>query len=155
MMIKRSGPPPAASSKVLSVMTGNEPGLNALEAEELRQDQNDIMRLEQRQAEARATDKIGSVVGYGPYVFDQSPTEVFGEDLIKTCKNDVTRIPNWRFTRWYFRERIIVDLFRTQAAYDGADVEARRRMAKKYKVRYAALGPRMSFRTDLPQQLGI
>ena len=50
---------------------------------------------------------------------------------------------------------MIVDLFRTKQAYKEAEVEARRRMAKKHGVKYAALGPSMSYRTDLPQQLNL
>ena len=146
-MIKRSGPPPASSGKVLSVRAGEEAGLNALERIEDAQDRADIAKLEQRQAEAQAMDKIGTVVGYGPYDTDQSPTQVFGMAAIKA--------PEWRFSRWYFRDKIIVDLFRTRQAYQAAEVEARRRMAKKHGVRYAALGPSMSYRTDLPQQLGL
>ncbi|MFA5937596.1 MAG: hypothetical protein WC822_07000 [Candidatus Paceibacterota bacterium] len=154
-MTKRSGPPPAASSKVLRIRTDDQSGLSALEQAERQQDQADESALEQRIAGERASDKIGSVVGYGPFVLDQSPTEVFGPELIAACKNDVSKIPNWRFSRWYFRDRIIVDLFRVESAYKEADVPARRRMAKKYGIKYAALGPRMSYRTDLPQQLGI
>lgn len=154
-MTKRSGVLPASSGKVLSIRTGREPGLDALERAENDQDRADIAKVEQRQAEDRALDKIGSVVGYGPYVMDQSPTQVFGRGLVDACRNDVSRIPDWRFSRWYFQDKIIVDLFRTAAAYKEADVEARRRMAKKHGVKYAALGPSMSYRTDLPQQLGL
>ena len=146
-MIKRSGPPPASSGKVLSVRAGEEAGLNALERIEDAQDRADIAKLEQRQAEAQAMDKIGTVVGYGPYDTDQSPTQVFGIAAIKA--------PEWRFSRWYFRDRIIIDLFRTLGMYKAAKVEKRRRMAKKYGMKYAALGPSMSYRTDLPQQLGL
>lgn len=146
-MIKRSGPPPASSGKVLSVRAGEESGLNALERIEDAQDRADIEKLEQRKLEAQAMDKIGTVVGYGPYDTDQSPTQVFGMAAIKA--------PEWRFSRWYFRDKIIVDLFRTRQTYQAAEVEARRRMAKKYGVRYAALGPSMSYRIDLPQQLGL
>ena len=146
-MTKRSATIPASSGRVLSIRTGDEPGLAALERAERTQDDADISKLEQRQALARAADKIGSVVGYGPYDTDQSPTQVFGPAALAA--------PDWRFSRWYFRDRMIVDLFRTRAAYEAAGVEARRRMAKKHKVKYAALGPSMSYRTDLPQQLGL
>lgn len=154
-MTKRSGPPPASSGKVLAIRAGEEAGLNALERIEDAQDRADIAKMEQRIAETKAQDKIGTVVGYGPCFYDQSPTEVFGPGLVAACKNDVSKIPNWRFSRWYFRDKIIVDLFRTKQAYAAADVKARRRMAKKHGVKYAALGPSMSYRTDLPQQLGL
>lgn len=147
-MAKLSGtPPPAASSRVLSIRTGDEPGLDAFERAERRKDQEDESKMQQRLAAARAADKIGTVVGYGPYDTDQSPTQVFGAAGMKA--------PDWRFSRWYFRDKMIVDLFRTKQAYSEANVEARRRMAKKYGVKYAALGPSMSYRTDLPQQLGL
>jgi uncharacterized membrane protein len=139
--------PPASSGRVLSIRTGDESGLDSLERAERAQDEADISKLEQRQASARAADKIGTVVGYGPYDTDQSPTQVFGMAAIKA--------PDWRFSRWYFRDKMIVDLFRTKQAYSEANVEARRRLAKKYHVKYAALGPSMSYRTDLPQQLGL
>jgi hypothetical protein len=154
-MTKCSSTPPASHGKALTIRTGDEPGLDSLEGRESGQDAADIARMEQRIAEAKAQDKIGTVVGYGPCFYDQSPTEVFGPGLVAACKNDVSKIPDWRFTRWYSRDRIIVDLFRTKGAYAAADVEARRRMAKKHGVRYAALGPSMSYRTDLPQQLGL
>jgi hypothetical protein len=139
--------PPESSGRVLSIRTGDEPGLDSLERAERTQDQADISKLEQRLAAARAVDKIGTVVGYGPYDTDQSPTQVFGMAAINA--------PDWRFSRWYFRDNMIVDLFRTKQAYSEADVNARHRMAKKHGVKYAALGPSMSYRTDLPQQLGL
>lgn len=139
--------PPESSGRVLSIRTGDDPGLDSFERAERTRDQADISKLEQRLAAARAADKIGTVVGYGPYDTDQSPTQVFGMAAINA--------PDWRFSRWYFRDKMIVDLFRTKQAYAAADVEARRRMAKKHGVRYAALGPSMSYRTDLPQQLGL
>ena len=154
-MTQKSSQRPFSASKMLKVKTDDESGHDALESAEDRQDKADIARMEMRIIEAQANDKIGSIVGYGPYAMDQTPTQVFGSGLIESCKNDVSKIPDWRFTRWYFRDKIIVDLFRTKQKYQEADVEARRRMAKKYGLRYAALGPSMSYKTDLPQQLGI
>jgi hypothetical protein len=126
-----------------------------VERAESRQDQADVAAVDQKQAEERATDKIGSVVDYGPYVTDQSPTQVFGAGVIDLFSGDVSRIPKWMFKRWYFRDKIIIDFFHTQRSYNEADVESRRKMARKFNVRYAALGPGMSYLTDLPQQLGI
>jgi hypothetical protein len=144
---------PASSGRVLSVRP-EESGLDALDADSL-QNREDISRLEQDQAEAKQSDKIGSIVGYGPYDIDQSPTQVFGMPLIDRCKGDVDKIPNWKFSRWYYFDKIIVDLFYTDQAYKEADVEARRKMAKSFRFKYAALGPGMSYRTNLPAQLGI
>ena len=144
----------AASSRVLTSKTTGA-GERDLESEEARQAQADISRIEQDKAAAQEADKIGSVVDYGPHITDQSPTQVFGMALIDACKGDVKRIPAWRFKRWYFRDKIIIDFFSRQQEYDAAQVEARRKMAHQFKFKYAALGPGMSYRTDLPRQLGL
>ncbi len=154
-MMKR-GTRPASSSRRISVRPPEEtPSPESTERAESHQDRADLAALEQKKAEAQASDKVGSVVDYGPYVTDQSPTQVFGMAVIDMFNGDVSRIPKWLFKRWYFRDKIIVDLFTTPRAYAEADVESRREMARKFKVRYAALGPGMSYKTDLPQQLGI
>jgi hypothetical protein len=154
--MSKRGTRPASSGKKLNVSAPEEnPSPEAQERDESYKDRADEATLEQKQAEERATDKIGSVLDYGPYVVDQSPTQVFGAAVIEHFKGDVSRIPKWLFKRWYFRDRIIVDMFHNKRAYIEADVEARRALAKKFKVRYAALGPSMSYRTDLPEQLGL
>lgn len=141
----------ASAGKVLKV-TDQEDSEDLLEK---RQDQTDVAAAEQKKVEEKAIDKVGSVLDHAPYVLDQSPTQVFGAAVIEEFKGDVAKIPKWLFKRWYFRDRAIIDLFVTQRAYDEADVEARRALAAKFNVRYAALGPRHSYRTDLPQQLGL
>jgi len=131
------------------------PSPELMERAESGQDRADLAAMEQKKAAEQASDKIGSVVDYGPYVVDQSPTQAFGAGVIDLFDGNVSRIPKWRFKRWYFRDKIIIDFFHSQREYNEADVESRREMAKKFKVRYAALGPGMSYKTDLPQQLKI
>lgn len=147
---------PSSSARRLSVRQPEEtPSSEEQERAESGQDRADVAAMAQKQAAEQASDKIGSVVDYGPYVVDHSPTQVFGLAVIDMFDGQVSRIPKWRFKRWYFRDKIIIDFFRTKQEYEAADVEARRDMARKFKVRYAALGPGMSYKTDLPQQLGI
>lgn len=152
----KKGNRPYSSSKKLSVQPAQEsPSADQLDRQDSSKDLADKAALEQKTAERQAADKVGSILDYGPYVGDQSPTQVFGAAVIEHFKGNVSRIPKWLFTRWYFRDKIIVDLFRTNRAYVEADVDSRRALAGKFGVRYAALGPGMSYLTDLPQQLGI
>ena len=153
--MKRSSPTPAASSKLLTIRPADESTQDAQDRVDSAKDQSDLATLEQRKAEERASDKIGSIVDHAPYVMDQSPTQVFGMALINSYKGDAGKIPNWLFKRWYFRDNIIIDFFSSKRAYEDAEVEARRKMAHKFKFKYAALGPTMSYRTDLPEQLGV
>lgn len=121
---------------------------------EAKQDRAEIESVEAKQAAAKESDRIGSVVDYGPHVVDQSPTQIFGMALINACNGDVRRIPKWRFKRWYFRDKIIIDYFSTKREYDEAQVEQRRKMAHQFGFKYGALGPGMSYKVDLPEQLG-
>ena len=154
--MSKRGLTPASSGKGLTINPSEEtPSPETAERDESYQNRADESALEQRIAEERASDKIGSVLDYAPYVVDQSPTQIFGMALIDSVKGDVSRIPNWKFKRWYFGKKVIVDFFSTKQAYKEAEVEARRSMARKFKIKYAALGPGMSYRTDLPEQLGL
>jgi len=84
-------------------------------------------------AQARADDKFLDVVGSADFVTDQVPTQIWGLKAV----ND----PPYKFSRWYFRDKVLLDLFLTQEAYDAAEVEQRRALARGRGFRYAALGP--------------
>jgi len=129
---------PAATQKVLPI---ERPADADPEAAKRAKDAADVAAVAAKEAERKAQDPISDPLNYGPYVTDHSPTMCFGRQVIEDYGGDVGRIPKYRFKRWYFRDKVVIDTFITQLQYDSADVEGRRAMCKKYGHRYAALGP--------------
>lgn len=96
-----------------------------------------------REAQRKAEDPAGLVLDHSPFARDQSVTQAFGGQVISDL-GGTEKLPRWRFSRFYFTHKAIMDLFPTQRGYDEAQVEERRAMAKRYGFRYAALGPNHS-----------
>lgn len=140
-----------SASRTLTVR----PQENSQDQADARQDREDTSRVEQKIAKDKAADKIGTLFDHAAFDVDQTPAQVFGMAVIDSVGGDVARLPRWRFSRWYFGIRTIVDLFHTKSEYKEAQVEDRRKMAHKFGFKYGALGPGMSYVDDLPAQLGI
>jgi hypothetical protein len=78
----------------------------------------------------------------------QSLAQAFGQAAIDFYQGDVDAMPRWRFARRYLGpEVVVIDTFRTEKAYEAAQVDERRRVVTALGGRYAALGP---FHTRLP-----
>lgn len=125
------------------------------DAEEEREDyqlQRDLQMIEER----TKADKISRLLQSKAYLIDAGPTHVIprAELEARAAKDPkfLEGLPKVRFSRFYLKERIVVDLFVTEKAYKEADVEARRAWCRSEGVRYGALGPTMNT-IDLTPQL--
>jgi hypothetical protein len=132
-------PRAASRSKVLPLKDSPKKADDAESAK----DKADIAAAAQKETDRKAADKISQVPALEGqnYALDQSLTQCFGMEVIKHFKGQVDKIPTWRFGRWYFGAKVVVDTFRTQSAYDAAGVEKRRELVHTFGGRYAALGP--------------
>jgi hypothetical protein len=110
-----------------------EPGTKA-EAEKRAHDESQA-EIDQNLEALKTADKFGEMMDHAPFVMNQSPTAIWG---VKASGEK-----QYNFTRWYFmaKDNVVLDLFLTHEAYDAAEVEKRRDLARRFGTRYAALGP--------------
>lgn len=113
--------------------------------------QNDLRRISEREK----SDKVCKLLESKTYLIGARIAHILPRALLEErALKDQTYLeglPTWNFSRYYMREKIVVDLFPTQSLYDSADVEARRAWCRSEGLRYGALGPDMNTTDLIPQ----